>query len=124
MSTARRQKGDGISSTKNPITVTFRPHNEVPEKCETCATGGFLRITAPNKFEFETFEIRGTGASSSRELEVPYGGSDPSKPYYIYRDNKTVLKGQALLDQLKRWVARGTIEQGAADAIRWGRGGA
>lgn len=74
-------------------------------------------MRSPNKLEFETFEIRGTGASSSRELEVPYGGSDPSKPYYIYRDNKTVLKGQALLDQLKRWVARGTIEQGAADAI-------
>eukprot|EP01119_Soliformovum_irregulare_P020203 TRINITY_DN6509_c0_g3_i1.p1 TRINITY_DN6509_c0_g3~~TRINITY_DN6509_c0_g3_i1.p1 ORF type:complete len:527 (-),score=168.14 TRINITY_DN6509_c0_g3_i1:62-1642(-) len=56
------------------------------------------------KGSFETGFIKGTKPKpSSFEIQVPYNG--------------TVLKGQALLDQLQKWASYGTIEQDAAEAI-------
>lgn len=52
------------------------------------------------------------------ELEVPYGGTDPSRPYYLHRNSKKVIQGRELAEQLQKWVDYGTIEQSAADAIR------
>jgi len=66
--------------------------------------------------KFETFTIQGKG-TRAKTLKVPYGGSDPTKPYYTYKNVDTVLEGDALKTQLKKWVAYGTIEQSAADAI-------
>jgi hypothetical protein len=68
---------------------------------------------------FNTGVIEGQGPrSSDHKVTIPYGGKDPSKPYYLFRNNNTVLEGKALFDQLDRWVAYGSIEPSAADAIK------
>ena len=51
-------------------------------------------------------------------LQVPYGGGDPTRPYYLSRDSKTVLSGDALIAQLDRWQQWGTIEPSAAESIK------
>ncbi len=72
----------------------------------------------PKKDCFTHVEIQGKG-KIREELVVPYGGSDPSKPYFTYRDVDTELKGNELLKQLDRWESYGSIETSAADAVRY-----
>ena len=69
---------------------------------------------------FATGLIQGTaagGADSDYALRVPYGGSDPTLPYYLHRDSTVELVGPALLAQLEKWRAWGTIEASAAESI-------
>ena len=52
-------------------------------------------------------------------LGVPYGGGRfQGKPYYLGRNDDTVLEGLELFAQLDKWVEYGTIEPSAADAIK------
>lgn len=52
---------------------------------------------------FQTMEIKGTGSKKVTNLEVPYKGK--------------TLSGQALKDQVRKWVDYGTIEPSAGEAI-------
>lgn len=77
---------------------------------------------------YETFEIEGKdyGKGIAPELQVPYGGRGPTKPYFQYRKNleaqikgeAPALSGTALLDQLTKWRGWGTIESTAAESIK------
>ena len=49
---------------------------------------------------------------------MPYGGSDPARPYYLHKGSKAVLEGKALCQQLDAWAAYGTIERSAAESIK------
>merc|ERR1711871_384468 len=49
---AKRQTGQNVEPTKNPVTITFSPTNEIPEKAGSSASGGYLRVTAPPNFQF------------------------------------------------------------------------
>jgi hypothetical protein len=53
--------------------------------------------------KFHTGFIQGTGTEKADGMEVPYKGK--------------ILKGQALKDQVKKWVDYGTIEPSAGEAI-------
>jgi hypothetical protein len=52
VSTAKTPTGANIEKTENPVTITFKPFNEIPRKCSTCASGGLLRVSAPAGFIF------------------------------------------------------------------------
>ena len=56
---------------------------------------------------------------TSPKLEIPYGGKDPSQPYYNFKNNDDVLKNDQILKQLEKWVQYGTIEQSCADEIKY-----
>ncbi len=56
------------------------------------------------KGSFSTGFVKGTAPRSVRECQVQYGGQ--------------TLKGEALMQQLERWVAEGTMEPTAANAVR------
>ena len=60
-------------------------------------------MAAKNTEKFETGFVKGEGNSKSSGLEVPYKGG--------------ILKGQALKEQVKKWVDYGTIEPTAGEAI-------
>ena len=75
-------------------------------------------IAAAPKDAFLTFEVAGAGARPASALQVPYGGSDPARPYYLHKGSKAVLEGKALCQQLDAWAAYGTIERSAAESIK------
>jgi len=51
-------------------------------------------------------------------LEVPYGGGKyQGMPYYLGKNDDTVISGVTLKEQLTKWVEYGTIEPSAAEAI-------
>jgi hypothetical protein len=60
-------------------------------------------MAAKNTEKFETGFIKGEAAAGTKILEVPYKGKS--------------LSGQALKDQVKKWVEYGTIEPSAGEAI-------
>lgn len=68
---------------------------------------------------FVTGMIKG-GASklSAPTLEVPYGGKDPTQPYYKFKKNKDVLSNADLLTQIDKWAQYGTIEPDCAAQIK------
>eukprot|EP01083_Nonionella_stella_P003247 9255_1 len=68
---------------------------------------------------YDTQVLKGKMKSKlSTELTVPYGGgSYQGKPYYLGKDDETVLKGLSLRTQLDKWVEYGTIEPSAAESI-------
>lgn len=77
---------------------------------------------------FETVEIEGKdfAQGKAQDLQVPYGGRDPRRPYFQFRQNlegqlkgrAPPLSGEALLAQLTKWQEWGTIEASAAESIR------
>jgi hypothetical protein len=60
-------------------------------------------MEARNTEKFQTGFVKGEASSEKKVLEVPYKG--------------TTLSGQALKDQVQKWVDYGTIEPSAGDAI-------
>ena len=63
-------------------------------------------MAVKNSDKFETGFIKGEGTRKAGGLEVPYKGG--------------VLKGEALKEQVKKWVEYGTIEPSAGEArLRW-----
>ena len=75
------------------------------------------------KGSFSTGVIEGKGwgggqpKGGAEGLGVPYGGGDPTVPYYTHAHSKQQLQGDALVQQLNRWREWGTIEASAAEAI-------
>mmetsp|Transcript_4324 Transcript_4324/g.8276 ORF Transcript_4324/g.8276 Transcript_4324/m.8276 type:complete len:756 (+) Transcript_4324:35-2302(+) len=68
------------------------------------STKSFEDAMKSSDFEpFKTGFIKGQGEKTERKIKVPYKGG--------------VLEGQALKDQVKKWVSYGTIEESAGDAI-------
>jgi hypothetical protein len=61
-------------------------------------------MKAKNTEQFLTGYIKGTGAVPKKELQIPYKGK--------------LLSGQALKDQVQKWVDYGTIEPTAGSAIQ------
>jgi len=61
-------------------------------------------MSAKNSDKFCTGFIKGEGAAGKKVLEVPYKGQN--------------LSGQALKDQVQKWVDYGTIEPSAGEAIQ------
>lgn len=61
-------------------------------------------MATPSKEKFFTHKIQGNGAKKVGELQVPYKGK--------------TLSGQALKDQVQKWVDYGTIEPSAGEAIQ------
>lgn len=62
--------------------------------------------------------IGGAWKTAKPVLEVPYGGKDPSQPYYKYKKNTDVLSDNDLLTQLNKWEKYGTVEATCAAQIR------
>lgn len=60
-------------------------------------------MAAKNTEKFETGFIKGEGTSKASGLEIPY--------------KDKILKGDALKEQVKKWVDYGTIEASAGEAI-------
>ena len=60
-------------------------------------------MSAKTSEEYYTGFIQGTGTVANKELRVPY--------------KDTILEGQALKDQVQKWVDYGTIEPSAGKAI-------
>lgn len=72
-----------------------------------------------NDKTFVTGVIKGSAARMKKPvLEVPYGGKDPSQPYYKFRKNEDVLTNSEVIAQLDKWEAHGTIEKSCADQIK------
>ena len=61
-------------------------------------------MSKPSKHKFHTHCIKGSGSKKVTQLEVPYKGQ--------------ILSGQALKDQVQKWVDYGTIEPSAGEAIQ------
>jgi len=61
-------------------------------------------MAARNTEKFQTGLVKGEAASEKKVLEIPYKGK--------------ILSGQALKDQVDKWVQYGTIEPSAGDAIK------
>lgn len=61
-------------------------------------------MAARNTEKFQTGFVQGEGVNEKKVLEVPYKGK--------------TLSGQALKDQVQKWVDYGTIEPSAGDAIK------
>lgn len=61
-------------------------------------------MAKPSSDKFYTHMIKGTGTQKVKQLEVPYKGE--------------TLSGQALKDQVQKWVDYGTIEPSAGEAIQ------
>jgi len=72
----------------------------------------------PKKNCFTHIEIQGNGKRREK-LVVPYGGDDPSKPYFTYKDVDRNLEGADLVKQLDRWTQHGSIEKDAADKVAY-----
>jgi len=104
---------DGLASTRNLF--------EIIRGDKTVSLAEAMQIY---KGSFRTAHIKGTLPKPlNPQVEVPYGGSKRQsngapRPYYTYRDDETILRGDALLKQLDVWVKYGTIEDSAAEAIR------
>jgi hypothetical protein len=60
-------------------------------------------MAAKNSERFHTGFIQGQGTAKADGMEIPY--------------KDTILKGQSLKDQVKRWIDYGTIESSAGEAI-------
>lgn len=68
---------------------------------------------------FITGKVSGTKQKVKNPvLEVPYGGKDPSQPYYKFKNNKDVLTNGDLIAQLDKWEKHGSIEKSCADEIK------
>jgi hypothetical protein len=52
VSMAKSPTGANVARTISPVALQFRPWNSIPFKCPSCATGGMVRVTSPNRFEF------------------------------------------------------------------------
>jgi hypothetical protein len=61
-------------------------------------------MASPAKGKFFTKVVKGTGAKKVKQLEIPYKGK--------------TLSGQALKDQVQKWVDYGTIEPSCGEAIQ------
>ncbi|MDQ3646621.1 MAG: hypothetical protein M3345_06770 [Actinomycetota bacterium] len=89
---ALRIAADGLDAVRRNLTFV-RDGHEAPLQT------AFDELTAP---AFRTESIRGTG-ERVKTLQVPYRGE--------------ILQGDALITQLDAWVAAGTIEPSARDAL-------
>jgi hypothetical protein len=65
--------------------------------------------------KFDTYVVEGELPKKVKTLKVPYEGKSGA-PYYNYKPN-TLLEGDMLKKQLKKWAEYGTIEMSAAKAI-------
>jgi hypothetical protein len=71
-----------------------------------------LKAVGPKDATFVTGKIQGSAPrKQSPVMEVPYGGKDPSQPYYKYKHNTDVLTGADLIAQLDKWEKYGSIEK-------------
>jgi hypothetical protein len=72
VSLAKSPTGANVARTINPTEIKFRPFNTVPYKCPSCATGGILRITSPNRYEF----VQNNGECTAMLFETNAGSEN------------------------------------------------
>lgn len=108
VSLAKSPTGANVARTINPVEINFRAYKRVPFKCPSCATGGLLRVTTPNRFEF----VQNNGECNAQLFETNSGPNSAFPPETLRCQVSPTLRTKLFLE-----IVGGTkvIEGGGRD---------